>query len=297
MDSKTLQRIDGVLKHIKIVEENLNGVSFEKFQESTLLPDAVSFSLIQIGERLIKLEELLSDKYPDVPWKSARRMRNLIVHDYDNSDPKIVYDTATKDLQELKKQFLKIKDDLKHISDNSLITERLLIRPWDDLDADELFVLAKEPEIGFWCGWEPHKSIRDTLFVLHNSLEVDNAYAICLKDSNRIIGSIGLRFKDETDLTDKDDECELGYWIGKTFWGNGYAVEAANKVLEYAFKELKVSKVWCGYYDGNDRSKKVQVKLGFEYHHRCDIVEVKQLNTTRVGYVSFLTKEKWLLKQ
>ena len=88
MDDKTLQRIDGVIKHINAVQEHLNGVSFETFKNSRLLIDATSFSIAQVGERMVKLEELLKDKYHDLPWKEARRMRNIIVHEYDNADPK-----------------------------------------------------------------------------------------------------------------------------------------------------------------------------------------------------------------
>lgn len=293
MDEKNLQRIDGIIKHINTVQKRLNGVSFSQFQESELMIDAVSFSIAQIGERMVKLEELLKDKYPYFPWVQARRMRNIIVHDYDHSDPNKVYETATSDLEELKQYCLKIKDDIKHISDNSFKTERLIIRPWDDMDADELYELAKEPEIGHWCGWEPHKTIKDSLFVLHNFLEVKETYAVCLKENGKVIGSIGLHFKDQTDMTEKEDECELGYWIGKPYWGNGYVTEACKEVMKHAFEDLNAHAIWCGYYDGNNRSKRVQQKLGFAYHHTCNDVFLRQLKETRIGHVSLLTLERY----
>ena len=226
--------------------------------------NSVSFSISQIGERMIKLEELLSYKYPELPWEKARRMRNIIVHDYDNSNPEIIYNTATRDLEELKNMVYKIKDDIKHISDNSILTERLIIRPWDDLDGDELFELAKDPEIGKRCGWEPHKHMRDTMFVLHNFLEKDGTYAICLQN-NDVIGSVGLNFKEDTELANKDDECELGYWIGKPYWGRGYATEACCAIIAYAFDNLGVSTIWCSCFDDNKKSEKVIKKLGFEF--------------------------------
>ena len=293
MDEKNLQRLDGIIKHINIVQSRLNGVSFDQFKESSLLIDAISFSIAQIGERMVKLEELLKDKYPDLPWTQARRMRNIIVHDYDHSDPKKVYATATSDLGILKQYFLKIKDDIKHVSDNSLRTKRLIIRPWDDLDADELYELAKEPEIGRWCGWNPHKAVKDSLFVLHNFLEMRETYAICLKENGRVIGSIGLHLKDQTDMTDKEDECELGYWIGKPYWGNGYVTEACKEIINYAFNDLHMTAIWCGYFDGNYRSKRVQEKLGFTYHHKTDGVYVSQLNETRIEHVNLLTLEQY----
>ena len=106
MDDKSLQRIDGILKHIKIIQNDLKGISFEDFKKSHMMVNSVSFSISQIGERMIKLEELLSYKYPELPWEKARRMRNIIVHDYDNSNPEIIYNTATRDLEELKKHGL-----------------------------------------------------------------------------------------------------------------------------------------------------------------------------------------------
>ena len=293
MAEKTIQRIDGVLKTIQRVQSELESVSIDKFKESNLLQEAISFSISQIGERMNKLEELLGDKYPNIPWKQARKMRNIIIHDYDHVDFEKVYYTSTKDLPLLKQELLKVKNDIKQIYKHSIETKRLLIRPWDDFDADELFELAQEPEIGYWCGWEPHKHIRDTFFVLHNFLEIEETYAICLKDNNIIIGSIGLHFKNNTDLTDKDDEAELGYWIGKPYWNNGYATEAGKAIIKHAFKDLKLSRVWCGYYEGNEQSKRVQEKLGFKFHHRSESAEVPQLNTTRIGYVSCLSKDEY----
>ena len=184
-----------------------------------------------------------------------------------------------------------------HSNETRLETERLILRPWDDFDAEELFELAKEPEIGFWCGWEPHKHIRDSLFALHNFLEVEESYAICLKESGTLIGGIALKFKGDTDLTDKDNECELGYWIGKPFWNHGYITEAAEEIIRHAFVDKGASIVWVGRYEGNERSKRVQEKLGFVFHHTCNDVEVPQLNVTRIGHVSYLTKEDWLNKR
>ena len=292
MDDKVIQRIDGVLKHIDKIKKELNGVSFEEFSKSTLLVDAMSFSIAQIGERMIKLEELLRDKYPNLPWVQARRMRNIIVHDYDNSDPMKVYKTATNDMDDLKTWFLIIKDDIKHISDNSIKTERLLLRPWDDLDADELYELAKEPEIGYWCGWEPHKSIRDSLFFLHNFLEVKETYAVCLKDSGRIIGSISLTFDGE--LIKNEDECELGFWIGKEYQNNGFAFEATIRIIDHAFNDLKMNKIWCECFEGNYKSLNMQEKLHFDFERYREKTDAINANQKQKRCVNSLIKEKWL---
>lgn len=268
MAEKIIQRIDGILKQINRVQKELENVSFESFQQFDLLPEAISFSIAQVGERMNKLEELIGDKYPELPWKEARKMRNQIVHDYDAVNFKLVYFTATNDLPILKDNLLKIKCDILQINKHSLETKRLFLRPWNDFDVDELFDLAKDPEIGKCCGWEPHKHIKDSLFALHNFLELEETYAICLKDNNKIIGSIGLNLCGNTHLTNKIDECELGFWIGKQYWNNGYATEAGEELLRYAFEKLKMRIVWCSYYQDNGKSKRVQEKLGFKYCYK-----------------------------
>ena len=94
-------------------------------------------------------------------------------------------------------------------------------------------------------------------------------------------------------MSDRDDECELGYWLGKPFWGKGYMPEAAGAILCHAFEDLGMTCVWCGYYDGNQKSKRVQEKLGFVYHHTCPDVPVPLLNEVRVGHTNVMTKEHW----
>ena len=291
MDNKVIQRIDGALKQIEGIKDAIAGVSFDEFISTNKIMDVVSFRLIQLGERMIKLEQLLREKYPDLPWSKARTMRNIIVHDYEMANPKIIYDTATKDMDVLKKCFLKIKDDIKHISENSLLTNRLLLRPWDEMDANELYELAKEPEIGFWCGWEPHKDIRDSLFALHNFLEVKDTYAICLKETGSIVGSIGLSF--DSKLINNPNECELGFWIGKPYQRNGFAFEASEEIIRHAFDDLGIELIWCSHYEDNIKSRGLQKKLGFSFCYISDKEEASKTEIGRKRCVNSLSKEKW----
>ena len=68
-------------------------------------------------------------------------------------------------------------------------------------------------------------------------------------------------------------------------------------LLRRAFQELGMTTVWCGYYDGNQKSKRVQEKLGFVFHHTCNEVPVPLLNEVRIGHTSVLTKKQWESKQ
>ena len=286
MAKKILPRINGALKTINETIERLNNVSYKQFVESDVLPEVISFRILRIGERMITLSELLSEKYPHLPWKQARDMRNILAHDYDRVNFKKVYDTAINDLPVLKDGLLKIKYDIQHVNENSFKTERLFLRPWDDFDADELFDLAKEPEIGFWCGWAPHKHIRDTLFALHNFLEMKEHYAICLRPQGTIVGCISLDFGDS-------NECELGYWIGKPYWNNGYATEAAKEIIRHAFEDFNVNRIWCGRFEGNNRSKQVQEKLGFVFDYKREYTYETSPDSPKIQYISLLLKDDW----
>ena len=174
-----------------------------------------------------------------------------------------------------------------------LHTERLILRPWTEDDAESLYEYAKDPEVGPIAGWPPHKSVEESKDVIKNVLAVEESYAICEKDSNHAIGAIALKLNGHTDMTERDDECELGYWIGKPYWGRGYMPEAAKELLRHGFEDLGMTTIWCGYYDGNTKSKRVQEKVGFVYHHTCDEVPVSLMNEIRVGHTNVMTKEHW----
>ena len=174
-----------------------------------------------------------------------------------------------------------------------LETERLLLRHWEETDAEALFAYAKDPDIGPIAGWPPHKSVAESLDVIRNVFNGSECYAICEKGCNRAIGAIELKLNGHTDMTDRDDECELGYWLGKPFWGRGYIPEAVRELLRHGFETLGMTTIWRGYYDGNEKSKRVQEKVGFIYHHTCEEVDVPLMNEIRVGHTNFMTKEKW----
>ena len=112
MDSKILLRINTLLKIIEEVVSDLENVSFTDFEKSSLLQRATSFSISQVGETMTKIEASLGEKYKELPWKDARRMRNYIVHDYADVDIEEVFNTAKYDLPPLKEAFEKIKAEL-----------------------------------------------------------------------------------------------------------------------------------------------------------------------------------------
>ena len=177
-----------------------------------------------------------------------------------------------------------------------LETERLILRRFEESDAENLYKYASDPDIGPIAGWPPHKSADDSKNIIKTVLCGAEAYAVCLKSNNKAIGAIELRLNGHTDMTERDDECELGYWIGKPFWGQGLIPEAARELLRHAFEDINMNKVWCGYYDGNIKSKRAQEKIGFKYQWTTKNIDVPLMNEKRTGHVSCITKEAWAAK-
>ena len=173
-------------------------------------------------------------------------------------------------------------------------TDRLLLRPWETTDADSLYEYAKDPDVGPIAGWPPHQSVEESRRIIDTVFSVPETYAICERENGVAIGAIALKIGEQTDITNREDECELGYWLGKPFWGRGYMPEAAVEVLRHAFEDVGMRAVWCGYYEGNLKSKRVQEKLGFEYNHTHPAVPVPLMGETRVGITNRMTREQWL---
>lgn len=172
-----------------------------------------------------------------------------------------------------------------------LETERLILRPWDESDAEECFRYAKDPRVGPAAGWPPHKDIEESKKIIKTILSAPETYAIVFKETGKAVGSIGLMAG--TELAKQANERELGYWIGVPFWGKGLVPEAVRAILSHAFLDMGFEKVYCGYYNGNDRSRRVQEKCGFRYLWTCDEVDVPQMGEKRKGHVSCLTRAQW----
>lgn len=175
----------------------------------------------------------------------------------------------------------------------TLETERLILRKWTESDAESLFKYAKCPDVGPIAGWPPHKSVEESLDIIRNVFNGRECYAICEKGRNEAIGAIELMLNGHTARTNRDDECELGYWLGKPFWGRGYMAEAAREIIRHGFRDIGMNTIWCGYYEGNQKSKRVQEKVGFVYHHTNENAPVPLLNEVRTEHINVLTKEHW----
>ena len=143
-------------------------------------------------------------------------------------------------------------------------TENLILRPWEESDAECLYHFAKNPNIGPIAGWPPHESVEDSLNIIRTVFAKRETYAII--NNNVPIGCVGLLFHPDTNHWWGDDSAELGYWIAEEYWGNGYAVEASKILVTRAFDDLDVKQIYATYRIENAQSKRVLEKLGFKSH-------------------------------
>lgn len=113
MDKKIPLRINTLLELIDEVLNDTKEIELKDLEETSILLRATCFSITQIGEQMNKLERLLADQYPDLPWRSAKRARNFLVHEYERIDVEIVYTIIKEDLPALKQSLQKIKKDFE----------------------------------------------------------------------------------------------------------------------------------------------------------------------------------------
>lgn len=184
----------------------------------------------------------------------------------------------------------KMKKGLKAV----LQTERLILRPWEDGDAEELFRYAKDPDIGPIAGWLPHTSIENSREIIRDVLSAPETYAVILKETGKPVGSVGLLFKESGTKPLPEGEAELGYWIGKPYWGRGLITEASREVIRHAFEDLDVQQIWCVCDDSNDKSKRVMGKCGFIFDHIEKGVPCELMGDTRDEYFTCLPKSRWM---
>ncbi len=175
----------------------------------------------------------------------------------------------------------------------NLETKRLILRPWQNSDAEDLYHYACDPRIGPIAGWPVHTSVENSREIIHGVLSEPETYAAVLKETGKAVGSAGILFAGRGNAPMNETEAELGYWIGVPYWGQGLICEAVDILLRRCFLDLGCSAVWCGYTDGNKQSKRVMEKCGFLYHHTDKDKPCALMHDIRTEHFTYQTKEMW----
>ena len=173
-------------------------------------------------------------------------------------------------------------------------TERLILRPWMESDAADLYEYAKDPRVGPAAGWPVHTSVENSRDIIRNVLSAPETYAVVLKETGHAVGSAGLKIGEFSDLDIPDTQAEFGYWLGVPYWGQGLIPEAVNESMRYGFEDLGLECIWCAYYDGNEKSKRVQDKCGFAYQYTKENIYVSLIDEYKTEHVTLITKQNWV---
>ena len=171
-----------------------------------------------------------------------------------------------------------------------LQTERLILRPWIDEDAEDLYRWAQDPQVGPIAGWPAHRSIEDSKAMITDHYATPEVYAVCLRENDHPIGCLSLKFGEDTDLTAAEDECEISAWLAPPYWGQGLIPEGCEVLLQHAFEDLGMKTIWAGYYDGNEKSAACLKRIGFQDHHIDKNMFLPLLNELRYGHIVVMTK-------
>ncbi len=144
-----------------------------------------------------------------------------------------------------------------------LATERLILRPLTLEDAPVVQQLAGKKEIADTTISIPHpyseQQAKDWI-TAHVEARAQNkgiVFGVELTRINQLIGTIGLREIDQEHL-----QAEMGFWIGTDWWGNGYATEAAKRVIRYGFEERGLNRIYAHHMVRNPASGRVLEKSG-----------------------------------
>ena len=147
----------------------------------------------------------------------------------------------------------------------TLQTERLILREFALEDAPDVRRLAGEPEIARTTLLIPHpyedgmaEAWISSQRPAYEAGEHVN-FAVTLRGEGTLVGSITLG------LNPRDDNGELGYWIGVPYWGRGYCTEAAREVVRYGFEDLGLHRIHASHFGSNPASGRVMQKIGMSY--------------------------------
>lgn len=155
---------------------------------------------------------------------------------------------------------------MKHIGTNSIETTRLILRRFSPEDTFDMYSnWANDEKTLKYLPWGPHKDINVTnrrILSWVESYKKPDVYiwAIYLKSDNQVIGSISMEMSN-----DKEESCELGYCIGRSYWGRGIATEALRAVIHYLFYEVGYRMIFARHDTENIASGKVMQKAGMRY--------------------------------
>jgi RimJ/RimL family protein N-acetyltransferase len=156
---------------------------------------------------------------------------------------------------------------MQEINTERVETERLLLRRFNLKDAKNVQQLANDEAVseGTYYLPYPYEDGVAERWITNHRAAYDKGeqivFAITLKETGVLVGAVGLFL---------DHEAELGYWLGRPYWGHGYATEAARAMIEYGFNVVGLKTIFADCFKWNKISIKVMRKIGMTYRKTFD---------------------------
>ena len=150
---------------------------------------------------------------------------------------------------------------MEHKGD-TVFTERLCLRPWREEDAEALWRLASDSEVCRNAGFPLHGSVEESRGVIAAFYSVPFQYAVCDKEEGRLLGGAGISRGRMGSFPLKKGEGEIGIWLGRAHWRQGFGSEILRKLLRVCLEELGCIRVYACAYRDNEASIRMQLKCG-----------------------------------
>lgn len=143
-------------------------------------------------------------------------------------------------------------------------SKRIILRNWEDNDVEDLIEGLNNINVAKWMANVPfpytENDARDFINRAKNAdKNVKIPLAIVLKENNKVIGGTEI-----TNINRKDGTAGGGIWLNEKYQKNGYGTEAFICRIKYCFEVLELRRIENGYFPNNEKSRKMQLKLGYK---------------------------------
>jgi len=174
-----------------------------------------------------------------------------------------------------------------------LETERLIIRRLKMTDSARVQLLANDYDIARMVTLMPHpytlQDAQSWIALTHTEMDMKSSFAfgIVLKSEDVLVGSI----KVGSEMLNR--RSELGYWVGKAYWGQGYMTEAAGRAVQFGFEVLGLNRIFATHHRPNIASGRVMQKIGMTYEGTLRGHVIKMGQSVDLCMYSIL-REEWV---
>jgi RimJ/RimL family protein N-acetyltransferase len=148
-------------------------------------------------------------------------------------------------------------------------TERLILREFVEEDWRDVLAYQSDPRYLEYYPWS-ERSAEDVQEFVRRQIELQSQrprikfqLVLVLKSEDKLIGNCGIRMD-----TPEAHQADIGYELSPQYWGQGYATEAAQALVEYGFTQLNLHRIWSWCIADNSRSVRVLEKLGMRQEGR-----------------------------